>query len=59
MKIIGCDYHPSFQQIAMLDLDTGDYVELRLLHAGGEAHRFYESLSGPVQVGVESSGNMF
>ena len=58
MKIIGCDYHPSFQQIAMLDLDTGDYVELRLLHAGGEAHRFYESLSGPVRVGVESSGNM-
>ena len=58
MKIIGCDYHPSFQQIAMLDLDTGEYVELRLLHAGGEAHRFYESLSGPVRVGVESSGNM-
>ena len=58
MKIIGCDYHPSFQQIAMVDLDTGEYVELRLLHAGGEAQRFYESLSGPVRVGVESSGNM-
>ena len=58
MKIIGCDYHPSFQQIAMLDLDTGEYVELRLLHAGGEAQRFYESLRGPVRVGVESSGNM-
>ena len=50
MKIIGCDYHPSFQQIAMVDLDTGEYVELRLLHAGGEAQRFYESLSGPVRV---------
>jgi len=58
MKIIGCDYHPSFQQIAMVDLDTGEYVELRLLHAGGEAQRFYESLSGPVRVGAESSGNM-
>jgi transposase len=58
MKIIGCDYHPSFQQIAMLDLSTGEYSELRLLHAGGEAQRFYESLSGPVRVGVESSGNM-
>src|SRR6202521_4990827 len=23
MKIIGCDYHPSFQQIAMVDRDTG------------------------------------
>jgi hypothetical protein len=49
MKIIGCDYHPSFQQIAMVDLDTGEYVELRLLHAGGEAQWFYESLSGPVR----------
>jgi transposase len=58
MKIIGCDYHPSFQQIAMLDLGTGEYVELRLLHAGGEAQRFYEGLSGPVRVGIESSGNM-
>ena len=37
MTIIGCDYHPSFHQIAMLDLGKGDYVELRLLHAGGEA----------------------
>jgi transposase len=51
-------YHPSFQQIAMLDLGTGEYVELRLLHAGGEAQRFYEALGGPVRVGVESSGNM-
>jgi transposase len=58
MKIIGCDYHPSFQQIAMLDLGTGEYVELRLLHAGGEAQRFYEGLSGRVRVGIESSGNM-
>ena len=23
MKIIGCDYHPSFQQIAMVDLGNG------------------------------------
>ena len=39
--------------------DTGEYVELRLLHAGGDAHRsLAQSLSGPVPVGVESSGNM-
>ena len=44
MKIIGCDYHPSFQQIALLDLSTGEYCELRLLHAGGEAQRFYVGL---------------
>ena len=58
MKIIGCDFHPSFQQIAMLDTETGELIKRKLLHAGGEAQRFYESLSGEVLVGVESSGNM-
>jgi transposase len=57
MKIIGCDFHPSFQQIAMLDTETGEIVERRLSHADGEAQRFYESLSGEVLVGIESSGN--
>src|SRR5436309_15775833 len=58
MKIIGCDYHPSYQQIAMLDTETGELIERRLYHADGEAQRFYESLRGPVRVGVEASGNM-
>jgi len=57
MKIIGCDFHPSFQQIAMVDTETGETTERRLLHADGEAQRFYESLSGPVRVGIETSGN--
>jgi len=58
MKIIGCDFHPSFQQIAMVDTDTGEITQHRLMHADGEAQRFYEALSGAVLVGVESSGNM-
>jgi transposase len=58
MKIIGCDFHPSFQQIAMFDDETGEITERRLSHANGEAQRFYESLSGEVVVGVESTGNM-
>jgi len=58
MKIIGCDFHPSFQQIAMVDTETGEMVERRLFHADGEARRFYESLSRPVLVGIESSGSM-
>lgn len=57
MRIIGCDFHPSFQQIAMLDTETGELIERRLLHADGEARRFYEALSGEVLVGIESSGN--
>jgi transposase len=58
MKIIGCDFHPSFQQIAMVDTETGELTQQRLLHAEGETERFYTSLSGKVLVGVESSGNM-
>src|SRR5437667_11250227 len=58
MKIIGCDFHPSSQQIAMVDTETGEVTERRLSHADGEAKRVYESLTGPVLVGVESSGNM-
>src|SRR6516225_6922263 len=56
MKYIGCDFHPSFQQIAMLDKDTGELVERRLLHTE-EARAFYEGLQGPVLVGIEASGN--
>jgi transposase len=57
MKYIGCDFHPSFQQMAMLDLETGEMIERRLMHENGEAKAFYESLTGPVVVGIEASGN--
>ena len=57
MKIIGCDFHPSYQQIAMVDEETGELWEGRLEHEKGEARRFYESLSGPVLVGMEAIGN--
>src|SRR5215831_4493951 len=56
MKYIGCDFHPSFQVIAMLDKETGELVERRLLHTE-EARSFYQELPGPVVVGIEASGN--
>lgn len=56
MKYIGCDFHPSFQQIAMLDQETGELVERRLLHTE-EARAFYAGLKEPVLVGIEASGN--
>lgn len=59
MWIIGCDFHPSFQQIAFTNPETGEYVCLRLEHKGGEAERFYRSFAGQqVRVGVEASGSM-
>ncbi len=56
MKIIGCDFHPSFQQIAMVDTETGEQAEKKL--TPGEAELFYRQLQGEVVVGVEASGNM-
>ena len=32
MIIIGCDYHPGFQQIAFVDSDSGELQERRLQH---------------------------
>ena len=59
MWIIGCDYHPSFQQIAFVDQATGEYGDLRLEHKGGEAEKFYRSLAGQqVRVGVEATGGV-
>src|SRR5215472_19221709 len=57
MIIIGCDYHPSFQQIAWVDTDTGEVQERKLMHGDGEAERFYLQLGGPARVGLESTGN--
>ena len=57
MKIIGCDFHPSYQQIAMLDSVTGEIVEKALSHERKEEVRtFYAELEGPVRVGIEASG---
>jgi transposase len=41
----------------MLDKETGELVERRLLHVE-EARIFYQGLQGEVTVGVEASGNM-
>jgi len=57
MKIVGCDLHTRYQQIAMLDDETGELVERRLGHENGEARAFYSALSSPVRVGIEATGH--
>ena len=57
MLIIGCDYHPSWQQICWMDTESGETGERKLEHASGEAARFYRGLCGPVLIGMESTGN--
>ena len=43
MIIIGCDYHPGFQQIAFVDTDSGEWNERKLGHRE-EAEQFYRQL---------------
>ncbi len=56
MMIIGCDLHTRYQQIAMLDTETGELAERRLEHESGEARAFYSALQGRVRVGIEATG---
>jgi len=59
MLIIGCDYHPGFQQIAFVDKETGELGECRLAHRE-QAEQFYRELKQRnvvVRVGMESSGH--
>jgi len=59
MIIVGCDYHPGFQQIAFVDTDTGELQERRLEHREA-AEKFYRDLGAQgmrVRVGMEASGH--
>ena len=57
--LIGVDCHPSFQTIAFLVQETGEYGEQELNHSDGKAERFYRDLKQRgicVRVGMEASG---
>ena len=59
MIIIGVDYHPSDQYLALVDTETGEYGERQLNHSEGEAEKFYRELAAPgvsVRVGLEATG---
>src|SRR5258708_3897007 len=56
MMIIGCDFHPRYQQIAMMDTETGELVERRLEHESEQALAFYARLPKPARVGMEATG---
>jgi transposase len=57
MMIIGCDFHPSWQQVAWLDSETGETGGHKLVHASGDAKMFYQRLAGPALIGMEATGN--
>src|SRR5215472_8602817 len=57
MHIVGCDFHPGWQQVAILDTETGEIQEHKLENRSGEAEGFYKRLSAPALIGLEASGN--
>jgi transposase len=57
MLIVGCDFHPSWQQVAVFDPGTGEGAGYRLVNGTGEAERFYRQLPSPSLIGVEACGN--
>ncbi len=57
MTIVGCDFHPAWQQVAVFDTETGEIRELKLENGNGEAERFYRQLSSPALIGLEACGN--
>jgi transposase len=32
MTIVGCDFHPSWQQVAILNMETGEVRECKLVN---------------------------
>src|ERR1700690_2230600 len=59
MIIIGVDFHPEFQQIALLNTTTGEGGEKRLAHPD-EAEKFYRALASAgetVRIGMEATGH--
>ena len=57
MIIVGRDYHPSLQQIAFVDTETGERKEQRLMHREG-AEKVYRTLAAMGQrvcAGMEAS----
>ena len=56
MIIVGCDYHPGFQQIAYVDTETGELQERRLRHRE-EAEKFYRDLAVARSRGARGHGS--
>jgi transposase len=57
MTIVGCDFHPGWEQVAIFDSETGEIRELKLENVNGDAERFYRQLCSPAVIGFEACGN--
>src|SRR5579863_10701404 len=57
MVVIGCDFHPSWQQVSWLNLETGEAGDEKLVHTPGAAEKFYGRFPAGSRIGMEATGN--
>lgn len=57
MILIGCDYHPSWQQICWLNRETGETGDVKLVHETGAVEKFYRQFPPGSRIGLEATGN--
>ncbi len=57
MVLIGCDFHPSWQQVSWLNRETGECGDQRLVHEAGGVEKFYRQFPAGARIGMEATGN--
>jgi transposase len=57
MVLIGCDFHPSWQQVCWLNKATGESGDQKLVHEPGAVEKFYRQFPLGSRIGMEATGN--
>jgi transposase len=57
MVLIGCDFHPSWQQVSWLNQETGETGDVKLVHEAGAVEKFYRPFPAGSRIGMEATGN--
>ncbi len=57
MVLIGCDFHPSWQQVSWLNRETGEAGDQKLVHEPGAVEQFYRQFPAGSRIGMEATGN--
>jgi transposase len=57
MVLIGCDFHPSWQQVSWLVRETGETEDRKLVHEAGAVEKFYRQFAAGARIGIEATGN--
>ncbi len=57
MVLIGCDFHPGWQQVSWLDRETGETGDHKLVHEAGAVEKFYRQFPTGSRIAMEATGN--